>query len=107
MTEPQCPFCGQKLESVLRLVGAGGVEEAYVLCSKCGIRGERKLWQALIDTKKKLDIAVDFIKEMAAFYNSLNMSAPDTTVNWDVVAKLWADKNYKILEQINEIKGDK
>lgn len=55
-----CPFCQQELESVLQLAGAGGlVEEAYLLCSKCNIRGERKLWEALAATKKKLDIAVD------------------------------------------------
>jgi hypothetical protein len=62
----KCPFCQQELESVLQLVGAGGlVEEAYLLCSKCNIRGERKLWQELIRTRKALDIAVDVLKRIA------------------------------------------
>lgn len=65
MSDMKCPFCQQELESVLQLAGAGGlVEEAYLLCSKCNIRGERKLWQALIDTKKKLDIAVELIRKI-------------------------------------------
>lgn len=72
MSEIKCPFCQQELESVLQLAGAGGlVEEAYLLCSKCNIRGERKLWQELIRTKKQLvtkcnqlEISVDALKEI-------------------------------------------
>ncbi len=55
MSDMKCPFCQQGLEMVLQLAGAGGlVEEAYLLCSKCNIRGERKLWQELKDLSDKI-----------------------------------------------------
>lgn len=90
MTEPNCPFCGQKLESVLQLTGAGGlVTEAYVLCSKCGIRGERKLWQTIIDTKKKFNKATDLLEMLYGDYN----------LDWSVVD---SDRVYDFLKQINQ-----
>lgn len=65
MSDMKCPFCQQELESVLQLAGAGGlVEEAYLLCSKCNIRGERKLWQELIRTRKALDKAKWWLNEI-------------------------------------------
>lgn len=97
MSDKVCPVCGGKLHVFPR--------ENSIVCVSCGFDGNLKLWQELITTRKALDVAVGFVEEMAAFYNSLNISTPDTTVNWDVVAKLWADKNYKALEQINEIIG--
>ena len=58
MTELKCPFCGEKL------VRYWGMEKPAFYCcdnpkcSKGGI-GTEQSWQALIDTKKKLDVAVD------------------------------------------------
>lgn len=135
MTELKCPFCQQELEELYNNGDSVGFRCKNKNCPETNIMcGTKMLWQALIDTKKKLeqseicctewekqaldykaeniglqsklDIAVAFIEEMAAFYNGLNMSAPDTTVNWDVVAKLWADKNYKTLEQITTEQKD-
>ena len=65
MTKLRCCFCQQELESVLQLAGAGGlVEEAYLLCSKCNIRGERKLWQELIRTRKALETMQEFVTKL-------------------------------------------
>lgn len=55
MTELKCPFCQQELRKI---------HPTYIICDTCRITGEDKLWQALIDTKKKLDIAVDALKEL-------------------------------------------
>ena len=78
MSDMKCPFCQQELESVLQLAGAGGlVEEAYLLCSKCNIRGERKLWQELIHTRKALEIAVDALKEIIDWDNCVALQSND------------------------------
>lgn len=45
-----CPFCGEELE-------IGGVDGILRGCPKCRNLGTKMLWQALIDTMKKLDIA--------------------------------------------------
>ena len=55
MTEMKCPICQQELEIVFKQVGHN-LEESYLLCNKCNLRAERKLWQALIKIKKELDI---------------------------------------------------
>ena len=101
MSDMKCPFCQQELERVLQLAGAGGlIEEAYLLCSKCNIRGERKLWQELITTRKALDVAVDALKIIGSgeiIEHSVLFHEDDNKI---MIAN-------KAIEQINEIKGDK
>ena len=59
MNELKCPFCQQELKEI-------ELGECWFLdCPKCHWTGEEQLWQALIDTKKKLDIAVEALKEYA------------------------------------------
>ena len=59
-----CPFCGEKL------VRYWGMEKPALYCcdnpkcSKGGI-GTEQSWQALTDTKKKLDIAVDGLETIS------------------------------------------
>ena len=78
MSDMKCPFCQQELESVLQLVGTGGlVEEAYLLCSKCNIRGERKLWQELIRTRKALDVAKDKLDTVRQYHRGTAVIRPD------------------------------
>ena len=55
-----CPFCQQELRKI---------HPTYVICDNCRIAGEDKLWQALIDTKKKLDIAVDTLRHADWFFD--------------------------------------
>ena len=88
MSDMKCPFCQQELESVLQLAGAGGlVEEAYLLCSKCNIRGERKLWQELIRTRKALDVAVDVLKDIDKTRSVANhkIGTQDKTLNSGII----------------------
>lgn len=116
MSDMKCPFCQQEMESVFQLAGAGGlVEEAYLLCSKCNIRGERKLWQELIRTKelfeiessehelchdamvkrteevnqirKALDVAVDVLKEIDKTRSVANhkIGTQDKTLNAGII----------------------
>ena len=62
-TKLKCPFCQQEL------VRHWGMEEPALYCcdnpkcSRGGVATEQS-WQALIDTKKKLDIAVNSLKEI-------------------------------------------
>jgi hypothetical protein len=86
MGDIKCPFCQQELESVLQLAGAGGlVEEAYLLCSKCNIRGERKLWQELARTRKALDVAKNGLKEL----KDIIACPPD--VSYETGVSMYAD----------------
>lgn len=68
MTELKCPFCQQELQEFY----CYGVVVGYTCLNpncKPVFRGNKELWQALIDTKKKLDMAnaeLDYIKEQIA-----------------------------------------
>ena len=59
MTELKCPYCQQELVY-------WGIDTWY--CANCAqtkfSRGNRKLWQDLIDTKKKLDRAIWWLNEI-------------------------------------------
>lgn len=62
MTELKCPIHNIPLEKDF------GYDGDYS-CSKCGSNimfGSEELWQALIDAKKKLDDAVDALREICA-----------------------------------------
>lgn len=100
MSDMKCPFCQQELESVLRLAGAGGlVEEAYLLCSKCDIRGEKKLWRELIHTREALDVAKNAINS-AADHNIINCVARGIDPRTDDVSVILCNA----LEQIIALK---
>lgn len=83
MTELKCPICGERLV----YWGATG---ALLKCPKCLFGwGTEELWQALIDTKKKLDKAIDLLEMLYGDYN----------LDWAVVD---SDKVYDFLKQINQ-----
>ena len=87
MTKLRCCFCQQELE-------IGGVDGILRGCPKCCNLGTEMLWQALIDTRKALDVAVDAL-------DYANKCIKGGCVNW----KTHIDR---ALEQINEItKGNK
>ena len=68
----KCPFCGQELEIVFKQAGYN-LEEAYLLCNKCNLRAERKLWQELIHTRKALDVAVDELTKIKVAAESVGI----------------------------------
>ena len=91
----ECPFCQQEL------VREGSNN---YWCKKCNLErctpalyGSQKLWQALIDTKKKLDIAMDGLKRIEKLtepsYKNRNLEALALAVN---------TFSGEIIEQINQ-----
>ena len=56
MSDMKCPFCQQELKD--QWVGQNVAHE-YLDCPKCKMNGNPKLWQALIRTRKALDLAKD------------------------------------------------
>ena len=59
MTELKCPFCGEELD----ISNPQCVECKNDYCYP-SVYGSKELWQALIATKKKLDIAVETIRDV-------------------------------------------
>lgn len=61
MSEMKCPFCGQELTvyeySAFTNVG-------FLPCEKCRIEGTKEMWEALIRTRKMLDVAVGALKSI-------------------------------------------
>lgn len=59
MSDMKCPFCGHELTvyeySAFTNVG-------FLPCEKCRIEGTKEMWEALIRTRKALDVATVFIK---------------------------------------------
>ena len=67
MTELKCPVCGKqmKIGTLDQDDSLGTVWLSIMPCDcVCSYGASRAVWQALIDTKKKLDIAVDALKEL-------------------------------------------
>lgn len=119
MTENKlvCPFCQQELCKD----NPQSIECRNDNCKESFFMyGSKELWQALIDTKKKLDdlsdkngklkskldIAVDKLKGIKAYYDD-SYADPHTFVNWYIVAERLANDANDALEQINAIKGSK
>ena len=94
----KCPICGEMLQKYGEVDPDTGI--SIILganCRKCGIRdSDIKLWQALIDTKKKLDIAMDGLKRIEKLtepsYKNRNLEALALAVN---------TFSGEIIEQIN------
>ena len=94
-----CPFCQQELQQTY--------DGKQFWCSNykdqphpMNIQGTKELWQALIDTKKKLDIAVGALEDIAES-NGDFITGSSTTLDAHEYAEM-------MLKQINEItKGGK
>ena len=82
MSDMKCPFCQQELDA----------ENYFVHCHNphCNItvdmEGTEELWQALIDTKKKLDKAIWWLNEIVENHRFTPISTAE-----------------KALKEINEI----
>ena len=86
MTELKCPFCGEKLQQTYSF------NPTQFWCSNyydpkhpINLQGTKELWQALIDTKKKLDITMDGLKRIKKLtkpsYKNRNLEALALAVN--------------------------
>lgn len=94
MTKLKCPFCQQEFREIY----FNGVGVGYICpnpnCKPTEhFKGNQELWQALIDTMKKLDIAVDLLKIM-------NEGLPNgNTWKWKIEKALDKIKDLTPLEQ--------
>lgn len=61
MSDMKCPFCQQELDCVGKYTDGS----SKWLCNKCGLFGDKKLFDEIIRTRKALEIAVDALKEYA------------------------------------------
>lgn len=97
MTELKCPFCGQELNT----------ENYYIHCHNphCNktvdMDGNEELWQALIDTKKNLDIAVDALFDIHK--HSYACCNPVSEIGYiHAVCYNALEKTYEELKQIKQ-----
>ena len=101
----KCPFCQQELHSA-------SIDGNWLECWNCSYNepseyklpqpifmGTKELWQALIDTKKKLDVAVDALKELRPTEKKSCYLVPTVFTTQRIIDEA--------LEQINEIKWGK
>ena len=58
-SELKCPVCGEPLGILL-------CDVDDFVCKKCRMTGDEKLWQALIQAKQDLEIAVDALNTITA-----------------------------------------
>ena len=64
MSELKCPICGQELKHE-KITGIYCCPTNFIDCQLglgAGAFGTKELWQALICTRKALDIAIQYIK---------------------------------------------
>lgn len=85
MTELKCPYCNKPLQPTLRRPDEYWCENYDCPQTNIAWVGTSALWQALIDTKKELDISIDGLKDFSIH--------PDDSV------KKYAKK---VLKQINK-----
>ena len=71
MSDMKCPFCQQELTVVFEY--GSFANEKYLLCEKCDLRAERKLWQELDRTRKALDVAVDALNVISQITNQIDV----------------------------------
>ena len=121
MPELKCPICNSNLiitrlcDGIFPNPHKGEIDEIF--CDECKMHGTKELWQALIDTKKKLDRAIRVIQEVSKMSDKLSRKYGDTLVEqlytiqafcWEQGYILTHDEDFKQAEQINEItKGGK
>lgn len=63
MSDMKCPFCQQEL--LLSSLRDGDEEHLMWYCLSCQLSAQGKLWQELIRTRKALNIALDWLEQVA------------------------------------------
>ena len=86
MSDIKCPFCQQELDCMGKYTDGS----SKWLCNKCGLFGDKKLFDEIIRTRKALDVAVDALKYA-------NKCIKGGCVNWETEID-------KALEQITALK---
>ena len=92
MTELKCPFCQQELKY-------DSWNEVYVCrnpnCKHLLGFGTKELWQALIDTKKKLDMCEGALEEYKDWFNK-----SQERLKIAVDALKWINETYKLGQEL-------
>ena len=99
MTELKCPICNSNLiitrlcDGIFPNPNKGKIDEIF--CDECKMHGTEELWQALIDTKKKLDIAVEELTK-------IKVAAESVGIGFFMTAAISALAKIKNVEQIKD-----
>lgn len=97
MSDMKCPFCQQKLDCMGKYTDGS----SKWLCNKCGLFGDKKLFDEIIRTRKALEIALDKLKGIKAFYD--DSYAYPHFVNWHIVAQLLANDAGDVIKEITAL----
>ena len=103
MSELKCPFCNKPLQPTLRQSDEYFCENYD--CPKTSIEwvGSKKLWQALIDTKKILDKATWWLNEIVENHRFTPISTAENAlidIKTYLKAEKIADEAIKQIESI-------
>lgn len=102
----KCPFCQQELEINDLDVQLLGCENQNCKHSiHYDTVGTKELWQELIRTRKALDVAVDKLKGIKAYYD--DSYADPHFVNWHIVAQRLANDADDAIKAITAEQKDK
>lgn len=99
MTELKCPVCQNNLHKINIVVSTCTNDK----CKLWGSSIPNLVLEALTDTKKKLDIAVDALKEISLRYSN-DRNAQETV--WTITAIDMAECADNALEQIKDNNKD-
>lgn len=66
MTKLKCPYCNKQIRHAITIDGHDFYWcENYDCDSSSEMVGTEEMWATVIDTKKKLDVALDWLKQVA------------------------------------------
>ena len=63
MSDMKCPFCQQELLLISFTIGEEDRQVWY--CRSCKFSAYRKIWEKIIRTRKALDVALDWLGQVA------------------------------------------
>lgn len=69
MSDMKCPFCQQKLECMGKYTDGS----SKWLCNRCGLFGDKRLFDELDRTRKALDVAVDALDVISQITNQIDV----------------------------------
>ena len=106
MKELKCPICNKPMKQATYDYDKKDNNDTLYMSIMpcdcvCNFAASKAVWELLADTKKKLDIAVDRLKGIKAYYDD-SYADPHTFVNWYIVAQRLANDAIKTIEQIKD-----
>lgn len=93
MSDMKCPFCNQELECMGKYTDGS----SKWLCNRCGLFGDKILFDEIIRTRKALDVAVDALNKIINAQGQC-WGATDTEIKFD--CKHYANE---ALDEITEL----